>query len=130
VFPFSTSSTHTRTQARAHTHIHLFGYIHGNNRKTNHHILYINRVSILRTCGGHVNDFFLSLSACSEAGKWAVMYMCAKVYILFLSTIFQLDVRTFPIVLYCILLLFVRHARSKGNKSNLFTHKSFCKILH
>jgi len=69
VFPFSTSSTHTRTQARAHTHIHLFGYIHGNNRKTNHHILYINRVSILRTCGGHVNDFFLSLSACSEAGK-------------------------------------------------------------
>ena len=58
------------------------------------------------------------------------MYMCAKVYILFLSTIFQLDVRTFPIVVYCILLLFVRHARSKGNKSNLFTHKSFCKILH
>ena len=56
------------------------------------------------------------------------MYMCVRIKILLLSTIFQLDVGTVPTVLYCIALLFVRHVRSKGNKSNLFTYKSFCKI--
>ena len=37
--PFSASNTHT--------HTHLFMYIFGKTRKRNHHILYINRVSIL-----------------------------------------------------------------------------------
>jgi hypothetical protein len=62
-----------------------------------------------------------------ESERSCICVPGARVYILFLSTICQLDVGTFPIVLYCILLLFVRHARSKGNKSNLFTYKSFLK---
>ena len=50
-------------------HTHLFVYIFGKTRKTNHHILYMNRVSILLMCVDHVNDYFISLSACSETGK-------------------------------------------------------------
>ena len=41
-------------------HTHLFGYIFGKTRKTNHHILYINRVSILLMCVDHFHDCFLS----------------------------------------------------------------------
>ena len=65
----SASSTHT------HTSICV---IFGKSRKTNHNMLYMYRVSILLTCGNHFHDCFLSLSACSEVRKWAVMYMCSR----------------------------------------------------
>jgi hypothetical protein len=55
-------------------------------------------------------------------------FLIIIIILLFLLLSFR-EPWTCPKVLYCILLLFVRHARSKGNKSNLFTYKSFCKIL-
>ena len=91
-------------------HTHLFGYIFEKTRKTNHHILYINRVSILLTCSNHFHDCFLSSSACSEAGQWSVMYIvyaCQGYIFCFYPRFFNwmLEIfQQFCFIFYCYLL--------------------------